>query len=272
MATKINVNGPIISSDEQWIYNYFGIDATSSKSIENSLNMAKGDELEVLINSPGGYVDEGSAIYTMLKDYESNVTIKIVGMAASAASVIAMAGDKIMISPTARLMIHNASGGVCGDYRDMTHSAQVLKDCNEAISNAYVLKTGMKKEDLLNLMDETTFMNATKAKELGFVDEIMFDTSNKLTNIIDSGMISKIVLNKMRNAGPESFKNKDSGNQSDNTIPPIVVPIENNKNDGTKLDENEEEKEKELNMLKAKLELKSKCVSSFLLCTNERMI
>ena len=264
MATKINVNGPIISSDEQWIYNYFGIDATSSKSIENSLNMAKGDELEVLINSPGGYVDEGSAIYTMLKDYESNVTIKIVGMAASAASVIAMAGDKIMISPTARLMIHNASGGVCGDYRDMTHSAQVLKDCNEAISNAYALKTGMKKEDLLNLMDETTFMNATKAKELGFVDEIMFDTSNKLTNSIDSGMISKIVLEKMRNAGPESFKNKD-------TNPPIiVVPNENNENNKVKIVENEEENE--LNMLKAKLELKSKCVSSFLLCTNERMI
>ena len=266
MATKINVNGPIISSDEQWIYNYFGIDATSSKSIENSLNMAKGDELEVSINSPGGYVDEGSAIYTMLKDYAGNVTIKIVGMAASAASVIAMAGDKIMISPTARLMIHNASGGVCGDYRDMTHSAQVLKDCNAAISNAYVLKTGMKKEDLLNLMDETTFMNATKAKELGFVDEIMFDTSNKLTNSIDSGMISKLVIDKMRNAGPESFKN-----QNDDTNPPIIVASnENSENNKVKIVKNEEENE--LNMLKAKLELKSKCVSSFLLCTNERMI
>ena len=244
MATKINVNGPIISSDEQWIYDWFGIDATSSRSIENSLNMAKGDELEVSINSPGGYVDEGSAIYTMLKDYAGNVTIKIVGMAASAASVIAMAGDKIMISPTARLMIHNASGGVCGDYRDMTHSAQVLKDCNEAISNAYVLKTGMKKEDLLNLMDETTFMNATKAKDLGFVDEIMFDASNKLTNSIDSGMISKLVIDKMRNAGPELFKNKELGGQNDDTNPSIIViPNENSENDKVKIVENKEENE-----------------------------
>ena len=260
MAVKINVKGPIVSSDEKWIYDWFGMDATSSKDIESGISNANGDDLEVSINSPGGYVDEGSEIYTMLKDYSGNVTTKIVGMAASAASVIAMGGDKVMISPTARIMIHNASGGIRGDHRDMEHGAQVLKGCNEAISNAYALKTGMKKEDLLNLMGETTYMNAKEAKKLGFVDEIMFDTSNKLVNSLDTGMLPKDVIEKMRNMGSNSFKSNEpmTQNKPNGAVVNIIEPEVNQDN--------------ELNILKAKLALKNKQVSSFLLCTKERMM
>ena len=257
MTTKINVKGPIISSDEKWIYDFFGMDATSSKDIQNEINNSNGDDLEIAINSPGGYVNEGSEIYTMIKEHTGQVTTKITGMAASAASVIAMAGDKVIISPTARIMIHNASGGAYGDHRDMAHGAQVLQDCNEAISNAYVLKTGMKKEDLLNLMDNETFMNATRAKELGFVDEIMFDPSNRLVNSLDSGMLPQDVIDKVRNMGSDAFENT----KLKTTDGVIVNPTEPESNE-----------ENELNMLKAKLALKSKCVSSFLLCTNERMM
>ena len=198
---KVNIKGPIISSDEKWIYNWFGMDATCARDVEKVINsVQQGEQLEVIINSNGGYVDEGSEIYTLLKDYNGEVVIKIVGMAASAASVIAMGGDKVKISPTGRIMIHNAAGGVCGDYRQMEHGAEVLKDCNEAIANAYALKTGMSKEELLDLMNKETFMNAQKAKELKFVDGIMFDTNNRLVNNSnESGMLPTDVIEKIRN-------------------------------------------------------------------------
>ncbi|EKS4345794.1 Clp protease ClpP [Clostridium botulinum] len=242
---KVNIKGPIISSDEKWIYDWFGIEATCAADIEKAINNANGEELEIMVNSPGGYVDVGSEIYTLLKDYKGTVTIKIVGMAASAASVAAMGGDIIKISPTGRLMIHNASGIIQGDYRDMDHGSEVLKGCNKSIANAYLLKTGMEREELLELMNKETFMDAQKAKELGFVDEIMFDTNNKLTNSYgNTGMLPKDVIEKIRNSidVPNNIGDKNNTNELD---------------------------DKELNNLKNKLAFKNKNVASFLFC-NER--
>lgn len=248
---KVNIKGPIISSDEKWIYDWFGIEATCSKDIEKAIENANDGELEVIINSPGGYVDVGSEIYTLLKDYKGKTTGKIVGMAASAASVAAMGVDILKISPTARVMIHNASGVIRGDYRDMEHGSEMLKECNKAISNAYILKSGMKQEELLDLMNKETFMNAQKAKELGFVDEIMFDTNNRLiNNTNESGMLPPDVIEKIRNMKDEI-----------NLDPKVNT---------TTVDENL--KENEINKLKEKLAFKSKNVSSFLLCQKERMI
>lgn len=248
---KVNIKGPIISSDEKWIYDWFGIEATCAKDIEKAIDNANGEELEVIINSPGGYVDEGSEIYSLLKDYKGSTTGKIVGMAASAASVAAMGVDVLKISPTGRFMIHNASGVMQGDYRAMEHGSEILKECNKAISNAYVLKTGLSEENLLDLMNKETFMNAQKAKELGFVDEIMFDTSNRLmNNTNESGMLPPDVIEKIRNMKDEINLNpKISTNTSD-----------------------ENSKENEINKLKEKLAFKNKYVSSFLLCQKERML
>lgn len=250
---KVNIKGPIISNDEKWIYDWFGIEATCSKDIENALEKANGEEIEVLINSPGGYVDVGSEIYTLLKDYKGETTGKILGMAASAASVAAMGVKKLMISPTARIMIHNASGLIQGDYRDMEHGSEILKDCNEAISNAYVLKTGLDKEMLLDLMNKETYLNAQKAKELKFVDEIMFENPNRLVNNVnESGMLPVDVIEKIRNMKDQlNLENKET-----NLI---------NKN-SKQLEENE------INKLKEKLAFKNKNVSSFLLCQKEGML
>lgn len=99
---KVSVKGAIISNDDQWIYDWFEIEATSPKSIGNAIQEANGDEVEVEINSGGGDVFAGSEIYTALKAYSGNVTTKIVGLAASAASVIAMAGNKVLMSPTSQ--------------------------------------------------------------------------------------------------------------------------------------------------------------------------
>lgn len=248
---KVNIKGPIISSDEKWIYDWFGIEATCAKDIEKAIDNANGEDLEVIINSPGGYVDEGSEIYSLLKDYKGSTIGKIVGMAASAASVAAMGVDILKISPTGRFMIHNASGVIQGDHRAMEHGSEILKECNKAISNAYVLKTGLSEEKLLDLMNKETFMNAQKAKELGFVDEIMFDTSNRLfNNTNESGMLPPDVIEKIRNMKDEINLN---AKKNTNTV-------------------DEKLKENEINKLKEKLAFKNKYVSSFLLCQKERVL
>ena len=184
------------------------MEATSPKKVGDVLDKADGEDLEVEINSGGGSVTAASEIYTSLKSYKGKVTVRIVGLAASAASVIAMAGDKVIMSPTGQIMIHNSTTWADGDYRDMEHAAEVLKTVNKTISNAYKIKTGKTQEELLALMDKETWMSAERAKELGFIDEIMFEDENLwVANFDDSGMLPPEVINKMRNELEEQ-KNK----------------------------------------------------------------
>ena len=210
---KVNIKGPIVGNSDAWIYEWFGIEATSPSMVDKAIEKANGEDLEVEINSGGGSVFAGSEIYTALKAYPGNVTVKIVGLAASAASVIAMAGDKVMMSPTAQIMIHNVSSRAEGDYRDMEHTADVLKNADNTIANAYRIKTGKTQEELLALMDKETWMTADKAKELGFVDEIMFENDSQLVASTDySGMLPPEVINKIRNTikSPNVDENNDS--------------------------------------------------------------
>lgn len=206
---KVNVKGSIIPTDDAWIYDYFGIEHTSPRSVSAELNNANGEEIEVEINSGGGSVFAGSEIYTALKSYSGKVTVKIVGLAASAASVIAMAGDKVLMSPTAQMMVHNVSSRSSGDYRDMEHTAEVLKNANQTIANAYALKTNMDNETLLGMMDKETWFTAQQAKEKGFVDEIMFDNNNNIQMVASIGNATLLpleVINKMRNTLKNSLE------------------------------------------------------------------
>jgi ATP-dependent protease ClpP protease subunit len=197
---KINIKGVIIPNDDKWIYEWFEMDSTCPREVENEVEKANGEDLEVIINSPGGDVFSGSEIYTLLKDYSGNVVVKIVGVAASAASIIAMAGKKIMMSPTAEMMIHNTTSIARGDYKIMEHEAQVLKDYNSTIANAYMIKSGMSKEELLALMDKETWLTPEKALEYKLIDEIMFmDSAPKLAASFGGIMLPPEVINKMRN-------------------------------------------------------------------------
>ena len=126
------------------------------------------------INSPGGDCFAASQIYTMLMDYPHDVTVQIDGMAASAASVIAMAGTRVQMSPTSMMMIHNPFTMAMGDSEEMRKAIQLLDEVKESIINAYEIKTGQSRTKLSHLMDSETWMNAWKAKELGFCDEVMF--------------------------------------------------------------------------------------------------
>lgn len=184
--TKIHVKGTIISDRVQRIYDWVGIQATSPSKVVNALP-TNGTSIEVVINSGGGDVFAGSEIYTALKEYQGEVTVKIVGLAASAASVIAMAGDKVLISPTAQMMVHNVSTSVSGDYRNFEHTAEVLKSANQSIANAYKAKTGKGDDELKALMDAETWFNAKTAIENGFADEEMFAESQEPTLIADFG-------------------------------------------------------------------------------------
>ena len=199
---KVKVKGVIVSNDDKWIYDWFDMDSTSPNDVEKEINMANGEELEVEINSVGGDVFAGSEIYTALRSYKGNVTTKIVGIAASAASVIAMAGKKVLISPTAQIMIHNVSSCARGDYRDLEHEAEVLKNYNKSIASAYQLKSGMSEEELLQLMDAETWLTAKQALEYKLVDEVMFEDAPSIglvAGLNTSRILPPEVINKMRN-------------------------------------------------------------------------
>jgi len=133
--------------------------------------------ITVWINSPGGDCLAASQIYNMLMDYKGDVTVKIDSLAASAASVIAMAGTKVLISPTGLMMIHNPASIAIGDTAEMRKAIQMLDEVKESIINAYEIRTGLSRAKLSHLMDGETWMNANMAIELGFADELLFATA-----------------------------------------------------------------------------------------------
>lgn len=180
---KIEVKGTIVSDSQAKIYQYFGIPYTSPSSV---ILPETGEDVLVEINSGGGEVFAGSEIFTKLKAYEGKVTARVVGLAASAASVILMGADEIEISPTAQIMIHNAWSTAVGDSKDMLHEASVLDGINQSIMTAYVMKTDISKNELYDLMEAETWMGAERAVELGFADRIMFEEEKAPVNVYAS--------------------------------------------------------------------------------------
>ena len=197
--TKIEVKGVIINNNLQRIYDWLDIEATSPSKVINALPKDGGD-VEVYISSGGGDIFSGSEIYTALKEYKGNVTVKIVGLAASAASVIAMGAGKVLMSPTAQMMIHNVSTTVGGDYRDFERTAEILKSANQSVANAYKQRTGKSDEELKSLMDAETWMTAQESVSQGFADEIMFENESfggTLVASYNANMLSDDVIAKI---------------------------------------------------------------------------
>lgn len=170
----MRINGTIVDNDSKWVYDMFDIDSFSPNDLYKELdNLGEYDPVDIEINSPGGYVTAGSEIYTALINHKGEVNVTITGLAASMASVIAMAGTHVKISPTARIMIHNASATAGGDYRDFDRYSKQLKKTNEVISNAYLLKANVDREEVLEMMNEETWLTPDEAIKYGFADEIM---------------------------------------------------------------------------------------------------
>jgi len=154
-------------------------DDVTPQMFRDELFAGSGDVV-IWLNSPGGDCIAASQIYAMLMDYKGNVTVKIDGIAASAASVIAMAGTKVLMAPTAMMMVHNPSTIAVGDREDMKKAMDMLAEVKESIINAYEIKTNLSRAKLSHLMDETTWMNAKKAIELGFCDGILEDSKKSV--------------------------------------------------------------------------------------------
>ena len=163
----LRLEGPIDSE------NFWG-DEITPRMFRKDLEAEEGD-VTVWINSPGGNVFAAAEIYTMLKDYAGKVTVKVASLAASAASVVAMAGDTVQMSPTALLMLHDPSTVAMGNTRDMEKAIAALNEVKEAIVNAYAAKSGLRRGRIADLMSEETWLNAKKAVELGFADEVLYD-------------------------------------------------------------------------------------------------
>lgn len=136
--------------------------------------------ITIWINSPGGDCVAAAQIYNMLMDYPHDVTVRVDGIAASAASVIAMAGTRVIMTPVSLMMIHNPLTVAMGDSEEMRKAIQLLDEVKESIINAYQIKTGLSRAKLSHLMDSETWMNAVKAKELGFCDEILYTGDHDL--------------------------------------------------------------------------------------------
>ncbi|WP_297634755.1 head maturation protease, ClpP-related [uncultured Clostridium sp.] len=221
---EIEIKGDILDNDWGEWYEWFGYSCTYPKKITNQLKQANGEAIVVKINSPGGDIFAGSEIYTELRDYKGEVIIKITGIAASAASVIAMA-RKSKISPTAQIMVHNVSTNSYGDYREMEHTSEILKNANDTIANSYMCKTGMSREAALEMMNNETYLSAEKALELGLVDEIMFEDSNKVNLSTLNNLKMDNLINSIGNAPIEVIKNFKNRLKNSNH------PIQENKDD-----------------------------------------
>ena len=176
MKHRIDIRGAMIPNDYKWYYDWFGEDSTCPRDVTKVLSAAvPGDEIEVYINSPGGIIDVGSEIYTLLRTAaeKHDVRIYIMGEACSAASIVACAAYCEM-SPTALMMVHCVSSGARGNHTDMEHMAEVLRTADQALCTAYVAKTGMSEADALKMMEHETWLTAEQAKERGLIDKVMF--------------------------------------------------------------------------------------------------
>ena len=228
----LEINGEIAS--ESW----FDDDVTP-KLFKDELLSGNGP-ITIWLNSPGGACIAASQIYSMLMDYVGDVTIKIDGIAASAASVIAMAGTKVLMAPTALMMIHNPMTMAWGDKSEMTKAIEMLDEVKESIVNAYEIKTGMSRAKISHLMDSETWMNANKAIELGFADDILEDKKKKCAaDEVAFSFAAKSSETRLMNKLEAKFKEKTETKKC-----PLVEAMEEMK--GTRI----EDLDKRLSLLK----------------------
>lgn len=204
---RIDIKGAIIPNDDKWIYDWLEWEATCPKDVTSAIEKANGDKLDVYINSGGGSIFAGSEIYAALQEYGGQVQIHVVGLAASAASVIACAAQSD-ITPTAMLMVHNVSGGAEGDYHDMDKTSEILQKANETIAAAYVAKSGMTEADALAMMDKETWLSAKDAVEKGLIDKIAEPKNLQLVAAFNSPLLPQSAIEKIRNTVKRPLENE----------------------------------------------------------------
>lgn len=214
----IQMKGEVIPDDYSDVYDFLNYKYFSPKSVTDALTEANGEDITLEINSPGGYIDAGSEIYTELMEYPGTVNAKIVGYACSAASWIALAADHVAMSPTAQMMIHRASGGAIGNSSDMKSEYNALDQMDKSFVDLYAKRTGKSPNEIYQMMVDTTWMNAKTAVENGFADEVMFENKEPaLVNADGSLSVKPEMINKIKNLLHQDIKKTND----------VSKPIEN---------------------------------------------
>jgi ATP-dependent Clp protease protease subunit len=171
---ELRIEGEIVSGDDAWIYEWFGIPVASPNAFRSELAGHKGKNITVWIDSWGGDVFAGVGMFNALKEHKGKVTVKIDGKAVSAATLPAMAGDQVLMSPGSIFMIHNPWTRVVGESKDMRHTADVLDEVKDSILNIYQVKSKKSRKELSSLMDNEEWFSARKAVNEGFADDILY--------------------------------------------------------------------------------------------------
>lgn len=195
----VQMKGEVIPDNFSDVYDFLNYQYFSPQSISDALKNANGEDVSLEINSPGGYIDAGSEIYTELMKYPGKINAQIEGFACSAASWISLAADHIEMAPTAQMMIHRASGGTTGNSSDMKSEQNALDQMDKSLVDLYAKRTGKSPEDIYQMMSDTTWMNAKTAVENGFADEIMFQNKEPAVNVDGSLLVQPEMINKIKN-------------------------------------------------------------------------
>ena len=212
---EIHIDGPI-QMDKSILAVLFGLPEQTAVGIRSDIKRMDGKDITVWINSIGGECYAASVIYTALREHRGKVTVKVDGSAISAASVIAMAGDEVLMSPTSVMMIHNPMTSVDGDAADMKKAIEILEETKDNIINAYVKKCKKSRQEIADLMDAETWMGANKAVEMGFADGILFtEEGNEPSNAAVTAVRS--IYNSLEQPGRFDFAGalKDAGDTSE---------------------------------------------------------
>lgn len=184
-SIELRIDGDIVSDDDIWFYEWFGMTATSPNAFKAELAQHNGKDITVWIDSYGGDVFAAAGIYNALMEHKGKVTVKIDGKAMSAASIIAMAGGEIHMSPVAIMMIHNPWTSAAGESRDMRHTADILDAVKDALINAYQLKTNKSRNKIASMMDDETWMSARTAVKEGFADSMLYSEAPASDPLLD---------------------------------------------------------------------------------------
>ena len=218
----IDIKGSVVDSETGQMFNWFGMQNTNPKDVQNALNKANGEDIELNISSGGGDVASAAEIYTMLQQYPGKITGTIQGIAASAASVISEACDHLVISPAASMMIHRASNTFSGNTEDMGHNSVILSKVDQTICSVYQAKTGKSRDEILNLMKDETWMTAEEAVDQGFADEVL-NVSDNAPQVINSfeeipvkakvDEFMKMLMNSVKKNNENKSDNTQSSNQ-----------------------------------------------------------
>lgn len=205
--SELRIEGEIVSDDDSWIYEWLGIPHSAPSSFRKSLSEHKGKNLTVWVDSWGGDVFAGVGIHNALKEHKGEITVKVDGKAVSAGSIIAMAGDKILMSPGSVMMIHNVWGFISGEAKDMRKTADIYDEIKQGLINIYQARTTVQRNDISKMMDDETWMNAQTAINLGFADGMLYAQVTEEEQVQTAYSFSRLAIqNSVKNTMTRFFE------------------------------------------------------------------